>query len=403
MSPDSLQPNAQQDIDNTRVISNELSDTRSLSATRPRILPPMPVEQEDDADEPVEEKKRSGRMGFLPIALYVILIAGVSTLLATLIWVSANDVLSLMKDDITASIEVTESDTVQVIADKLAKEKIIQYPFLFELYCSFTDSQEKIDPGHYEINADMDYHAIVAAMSDTSKYRSIVSVTIPEGYEMKSIFALLEEKGVCKRSELEEVAANYDFTYEYIKILPKGKYRLEGYLFPDTYEFYINDQPVTAVKKLLNNFDRKLTAQLRERAAELGVSINDAVTIASLIEKEAANNKERPTIASVIYNRLNSKTLKRLQIDATIQYILPQRKAKLSIEDTEIDNPYNTYLHDGLPPGPIASPGIESLTAALYPEKTGYYYYALDSEGTHKFSKTFKEHQAFLAEQKNAG
>jgi UPF0755 protein len=139
---------------------------------------------------------------------------------------------------------------------------------------------------------------------------------------------------------------------------------------------------------------------MRTRAQDIKMTIHQAITLASLIEKEAADDSERPVISSVIHNRLNSKQYPYLQIDAAIQYALPERKAKLSIEDTKIDSPYNTYKNKGLPVGPIASPGLASIKAALYPDETDYYFYALGDDGKHKFSKTIEEQQAFLAKQK---
>lgn len=329
--------------------------------------------------------------------LYFIFVMGASALLATAGWVTANEVFGFVKPDITAVVEISKDDTISGVAEKLKDEGIINYPFLFKLYGNMSHAMDKIDPGTYELRADLDYRAIVYAMRSTSSYRATVWVTIPEGMEQDQILKLLDEKGVCAYDDLKDAAKNYDFTYDYIKELPKTDNRLEGYLFPDTYEFYINESPSSALGKLISNFDGKLTAELRSRAGNLGLTIHQAVTLASLIEKEAADDEERPVISSVIHNRLASKKYPYLQIDATIQYVLPERKASLSTEDTQIDSPYNTYKNKGLPPGPIASPGLASIKAALYPDSTKYYFYALDKDGRHHFSKTIEEHEAFLA------
>ena len=153
---------------------------------------------------------------------------------------------------------------------------------------------------------------------------------------------------------------------------------------------------------MLANFNNKFNSELRDKAAEMGYSMHEILTIASLIEKEAANDDERATIASVIYNRLNSDSFPNLQIDASIQYVLPEGQIVTQADYYTVDSPYNTYLYEGLPPGPIACPGLASITAALNPESTGYYYYALGEDGRHKFSSTSEEHEAFVAQMQNA-
>ena len=344
----------------------------------------------------VRRKKRKG-YGCFGAIVYVVFVIGISTLLAGLGWLAADDVLSLSKPEGSAVIEIKEGESIDDIAQQLKEDGLIKYPFLFKLYLSLSESEEKIDPGKYELTTDMDYRALGMAMRKSSLYRSTVSVMIPEGYEQDQILRLLADNGVNSYNELKKAANNEDFAFTFLDGLPKGENRLEGYLFPDTYEFYVNEAPKEAIKKMLANFNKRLTEQLRERAKELEMPIQDVLTIASLIEKEAANDDERATVASVIYNRLKSEKYPYLQIDATIQYALPERKARLTTEDTKYESPYNTYLYKGLPPGPIACPGINSIKAALYPAKTDYFFYVLSKDGGHKFSKTLEEHNAAIA------
>ena len=256
-------------------------------------------------------------------------------------------------------------------------------------------------------------------MTPSTGLRATTEVTIPEGYECEDIFALLEEAGVSTVSELEQAAASYEFDYSFLQDLPYGdKNRLEGYLFPDTYQFYLNDKPENVLGKFLRNFESKITDEMYAAVDELNdrlaaqmrannfteqeiesakLSFHDVIIVASLVEKETAKTSESASIASVIYNRLCSKLYPCLQIDATIQYALDERKEVLSNADKAIISPYNTYTNAGLPAGPIANPGINSIRAALYPADTDYYFYALGSDGVHKFSKTYYEHQDFLA------
>ena len=333
--------------------------------------------------------------GCLSGIMYFVFVMGAAVILATVGWISANDVLGLIKPDTTATVVITEGESISDLAEQLKEAGVINYPFLFKLYGKLSHAEDKIDPGTYDISADLDYSAIISALRDSSSYRATVRVTIPEGYELEQIFALLESKGVCAADELKQSADTYDFDYDFLQDVPMQENRLEGYLFPDTYEFYVGETPVNALDKMLSNFDTRLTEAFRERAAELDMSIADVINIASLIEKEAAVDSERATIASVINNRLAEDDY--LQIDATIQYFLPVRKEYLTTADTKIDNPYNTYMYKGLPPGPICSPGLASIKAALYPDDTNYYYYALNIEGTHNFFKTYAKLEDFLA------
>jgi UPF0755 protein len=331
--------------------------------------------------------------------IYFLCVIGVSVFLAGFGWMCADDMLALTKDENDYTITVSETDSVSDVAGKLKELGVIKYGWLFKLFGVVYNADEKIDPGSYEINSIMDYRALVSAMRNTSSYRSTVSVTIPEGFTLEQAIERLANKGVNTAEALREVCYDYDYEYSFTEELKNGEKRLEGYLFPDTYEFYVNETPVSAIGKLLSNFNKKFTVSMRERAEELGYTVNEILTIASLIEKEAAakdGNEERAKISSVIHNRLNSTNYPKLQIDATIQYVLPERKERLSYADLEVESPYNTYKYEGLPPGPICNPGEEAIKAALYPASTKFYFYALTDDGTHEFSRNAEEHQAVI-------
>ena len=200
-------------------------------------------------------------------------------------------------------------------------------------------------------------------------------------------------------NKLEDVAANHDYAFSFLQDIPLGDpTRLEGYLFPDTYNFYMGEDAKYVINKMLVNFDSKVDDTVRQKISESGYSIREILTIASMIEKET-DGTDRTTIASVIYNRLNNpgaSTAGYLQIDATIQYVLPEGKIVQESDYQGVDSPYNTYKNKGLPPGPIANPGMESITAALNPQSTNYYYYALGDDHLHHFFSSYAEHQAFL-------
>lgn len=331
--------------------------------------------------------------GFLAGMLYFFFVVGISAALAVFGWQSAKDVLGLMKPDKEATIVVSDNFEISSLSKTLKEKGIIEYPWLFSLYCKVSKAGEKIKPGEYTINALLDYRAIIYNMRGTASVLQEVRIPIPEGFTLKQIIQVLVENGVADEDELWETAQYHKYEYSFLGALPFESNRLEGYLYPDTYDFYIGENPISVFNKMLSNFNRKFTIEYRERVKEMDMSVAEIITIASMIEKEAANDEERPIVASVIYNRLSSSKFKYLQIDATLQYFLSEPKPIPSSEDLQIDNPYNTYLYEGLPPGPIANPGLESVRAALYPEETGYYYYALTSDYTHKFSKTSEEHE----------
>ena len=226
-----------------------------------------------------------------------------------------------------------------------------------------------------------------------------ITVVIPEGFTMHQIFKRLEENKVCTYDELMDAAANYNYNYDFLDGIDQGDpTRLEGFLFPDTYEFYVGMQASSAINKLLENFHYRITDDMLTRMQNMGLDIRSVVNIASLIEREAANDNERGTIASVIYNRLAANMP--LGIDASILYIHPDHEGSPTADMLAEDSPYNTRLYQGLPPTPIANPGLASIEAVLSPESTNYYYYALDTAtGLHRFFTNSGEFDAFVATQ----
>lgn len=345
-------------------------------------------------------KRRKKRSGLSGAAIYVIFVIGVSALLACIGWVAANDVLALNKPAKTATITISNEDSFGDVADKLKDEGLIEYKFLFNLFATFTRSKDDVVAGTFTLNTDMDYRALLSGMSANSATRATVTVTIPEGYTIDQIFALLEEKSVASVEDLQDMAANHDYAFSFLQDIELGDYhRLEGYLYPDTYEFTTPQNPLYVINKMLVRFDEQFTEDMRQEVADSGRTIHEIVTIASMIEKET-DGSDRANIASVIYNRLNNPsggTQGYLQIDATLAYI---NGGKVPTEaDKSIDSPYNTYLYKGLPAGPISNPGLESLQAAMNPNSTSYYYYALGDDGVHHFFKTLREQQNFIATQ----
>ena len=348
--------------------------------------------------------RRDSRTGCLGGLMYAAFVISISVVLACVAWMAASDVLALNKAEHTAIVSVPEGFKIDDVADALKDAGLIEYKFLFRLFSMISDAETKIKPGEYKLSTNFDYRALVAKMQTGSSAQQTTKITFPEGYTMEQMFELLAEENICSILSLWDSATNTMFTYSFLedeKIVRGEPLRLEGFLFPDTYEFYVGEQASSVLNKFLDNFRRKLNADMKLQAENLSMSIREIVIIASMIEREAgekADDAERAMIASVIYNRL--KVGMPLQIDATVMYALEEHKSVLTTEDLGIDSPYNTYLNAGLPPGPISNPGINAIRAALLPADSSNYYYALEAEtGKHKFFTNLTDHERFVATQ----
>ena len=291
-------------------------------------------------------------------------------------------------------IVIKPSSGAKAIAGVLKNSGVIKSKFFFINYIKRQDVATKLKPGTYKFGpGKVTFDDILNKLLE-GEQEEYITVTIPEGYTVAQIAKLFADKGIVTEENFLKYASSLDIPYDYI---PKGSdYRqLEGYLFPDTYQIPVSWNEEKIVDLLLSEFDAHWSDEYDKRAKELGFSVNEIVTIASLIEREAKVDKERPLISSVIHNRLRKGML--LQIDATVQYLLPEQKGRLLYKDLEVDSPYNTYKYEGLPPTAIAAPGISCIEAALYPDDTEYYYYRAKASGNgeHYFSKTFEEHVSY--------
>ena len=357
------------------------------------------AEQVRKSTQKPAEKSKPWWRKISPRVTYIICVVLVSCLLAELGWLAVNEVCALNKEPLTAEVTIDEGDGLGAIAKKLKKAGIIDSKFLFKLYGLFSGTAKKVDAGVYKLDTGMDYHCLEQTMQTGTSAAATVTVTIPEGYTVQQIIELLAENNVSSVEKLTEAAKNYVFEdYSFIDNENLGNIsRLEGYLFPDTYEFYVKEEAVSALSRLLDNFyywifeDEEMVEMME------GEDLKEIFTVASLIEKET-DGTDRETIASVIYNRLNhsAETAYLLQIDASLVYAAGREITQDDYKN--LDSPYNLYTHQGLPPTPIANPGLASIKAALNPEKTNYYFYALDVNGEfgtpnrHVFSKTLADH-----------
>lgn len=366
-----------------------------------------------------KKRKKARTNPLLAILLWLVIVASSSAICAGVGWMLANDFAALNKPSRESTIQITEDYIAEVsrerqedgsikevthynmerVAGELKEKGIIEYDWFFRLFCKFYHADTKLTQGTFVLNTDMDYMALIRGMRTTGGKAETVTLTIPEGYTVSQIIDLLAENKVATAEKLTDTAANYVFEkYSFVDNENLGDIsRLEGYLFPDTYNFYVGARPELAFGSMLANFQNKVYANedLADLFAESDYSIREIITMASLIERET-DGSDRRSISSVIHNRLEKggEAGHLLQIDAALVYAAGR---PITQEDyTDLDSPYNLYQHAGLPPTPIANPGLASIQAALNPADTNYYYYVLVGE-KHVFSATLAEHNRNVA------
>ncbi len=275
------------------------------------------------------------------------------------------------------------------IAQELEQRKLIRSASVFYYLARTRQQNFRLLPGEYYISATMSPESIIERLLKGPNVE-LARITIPEGFNTDQIINLLVQKGLGTKESFTKVVTSESFPYLFLKGAPVGVRRLDGFLFPDTYFFKKEDGARLIIDTMLQRFSNELTPDTQNQLDNLKMSVRNWVIMGSLVEKEAVKEVDRPLIASVFFNRL--KIDMPLQIDATIQFILGTPKLKLLNADLKIPSPYNTYLHKGLPPGPIANPGHASLQAVLKPAQSEYLYYLAKNDGYHVFSKTFDEH-----------
>lgn len=275
------------------------------------------------------------------------------------------------------------------IYDILEEEDVIENEELFAIIAR--GSASKFTSGYHTFEKNMAYTKIIAELKKPGQMGKTQMITFPEGYELREFALLLQEKGIKNADDFIKAAnKKYDFKF----LPPRKDGYLEGFLFPDTYSISPEMTSENIIYMMLKRFDEVYTDKFRQRAKELNMTTLEVITLASIIEREAAVKNERALVSSVFHNRLKSDKYPYLQSCATVQYILEERRDILTNADIAIDSPYNTYKYKGLPPGPIASPGAACIEAALYPADTDYYFFVANGDGTQTFSKTFEEHMA---------
>jgi len=296
-------------------------------------------------------------------------------------------------DDLSyIDVVIPENSNARQVAAILAQNNLVYSEKDFLNYCRTRGLDDRLKAGHYKLSRSQSLKEIIKSITEGQVIT--LSFTIPEGYSVKEIGNLLVKKKLCSETEWQQ-AINKSYDFGFLQDIPpeveKERFnQLEGFLFPDTY--YVSKQTTAEqiIEMMLKNFEKIWYKEFAQQAEKKNKSVYDVITLASMVEKEAMIAEERPRIAGVIENRLNKGML--LQIDATVLYSLQENKELVTLEDLEVDSPYNTYKNLGLPPGPITCPGREAIRAVLNPEEHNYYFYVAKGDGSHHFSITYNEH-----------
>lgn len=376
--------------------------------------------------EKMKEKNKRLNGCFFSISWFVF-IALISVLLSRFIMTGVNDMLAVGKNSEVIQIELPENASIDIVADVLSSKNIISEKWFFKLYSIATKSPKFFYSGFYELKTDMDYQSILNHLKNQDNVKDVVEITITEGMNALECATLIEKNGICSKDDFLKCCNSEIFKEKYsfldqISTSQKRLYKLEGYLFPDTYKFYRDEKEENVINKLLNNYQKKIYQKInlegnsiyksiKELSQDQNMTVDKVLNIASLIQAEAANKEDMYKISSVIHNRmatLNSGGKNRfgefsmhmLRIDATVYYPYRNKSSIPKEVSKNFSNGYNTYQIEGLPPGPICNPGLDAIQAALFPAQTDFYYYCHSSSGEAFYART---NQVHLSNLKKAG
>lgn len=370
-----------------------------------------PHQEQRQGPRPPRRKKESKVARFFKTMVIVGILVGISIFMALFALGAASDLIGINQIDKQIEIEIpSEAEgSITKVAKILDEAGVIDQRITFEIYAKFrkmdgSDRGEGKEPrkflaGTYVVNSKWGYDELMRHISRKNKEADTVSLSFYEGMSAAQIAARLEENNVCTAEEFFKAMEEETFDYEFIGKLPDDENRfrkLEGYLFPDTYYFYINMNPKEVVDKFLSNFEAKMTVELMNDMKNLpnGLGeLDNLITLASIIQKEAGDPDEMALVSSVFHNRLNNEgEYPHLQSDATTHYITDSIKPYVIKSNQEMYDAYDSTVAVGLPVGPICNPGIDAIKAAIYPEETDYYFFVSDNRGNYYYASTYNEH-----------
>ncbi len=358
-----------------------------------------------DADA-AKKKKRKRRINtaynWLLTIIWVSAVLAVSVFIASFALSSINDLVGFSKESREVTVTIPEGSSLSDIAEILEENGIIDEPFTFEVYARVKEMDNRLAPGTYTLNPNLGYDQIFQALKTKEKPKNVVTINFYEGMTLTEIAERLAENGVCDYDEFLAAANTETFEYEFESMMGTDEniyFKWEGYLFPDTYEFYTDSTPRSVIAKFIANFNNKITPEYYLRMQELGMTLHEVITLASVIQSEAAYMEDMEKVSSAFHNRLAPNSgLPYLQSDVT--YFYYTENIEPNVEDEALSDAYLSAYYTypgyraGLPVGPICNPGLNAIEAALYPEDTDYYFFVTDHEGNFYYGRTQAEHDA---------
>lgn len=376
----------------------------------------IPVNTEDVDDEFATrnidlekelEQQNPEKQSTLSSLIYVAGVLLASILLSVFIINTARDVFGIAKRDQDYAINIGSQTTVSKIAKSLAKAGIIEHASTFKFYTGLRYDDQTVEEGDYILNSKMSYDELILTLISSNEELETVTVSIPEGLNIVEVAELLQENKVCKAADFI-AAARESYGFEFEEEIPENDLvfcRLEGYIFPNTHEFYVGEDPKSVVKRFLRDFQQKvMTSQLTERMKEMGMTLHETMVLASMIQEEASYLEDMYKVSSVFHNRLNDTySFTKLQSDVTYFYAYETVADQLETKNQAVMDAYNTYECEGLPVGCITNPGLEAIKAALYPDETSYYYFVTDVNGKFYYASTLRGHQNNIAKAEKVG
>jgi UPF0755 protein len=297
-------------------------------------------------------------------------------------------------------VEIPTGSTAVAISHMLKEEEIVRNDLIFRYYAQYKGVAQRFQAGTYLFTSGMTIDQVIEKLINGDVYIETVKFTIPEGFTVQKIADHLTEQGLINKNTFLTLVNEGQFDYEFVKQIPSNrdiKYRLEGYLFPNTYEIKKGSTEYEIIDRMLAEFQKQLPPEWEKIFSEQGWTLHEGLTLASIIERETIVKKELPIVAGVFYNRLSNGWM--MQSDATVQYASGDWKGRLYFKDLEVDDSYNTFIVKGLPPGPVSNPGQAAIEAAAFPEKHDFYFFVTKKDGSneHYFTKTFEEHRSMDA------
>lgn len=385
---------------------NEKKDLREATMTDAEELRTEEIRKLQGGKQERRRKRRlSGSISSVIKTFgYLTFVILMGVLLAVVVIFAANDVFAFRKPTDRIEVTIGEYTDIGTLAETLAREDVIHYPDLFHFYAVLKHkSNRRFTAGTYEVSPSMGYDALLSAFVPHAGKREQISITVREGCNVDEIIDIMLSNGIGSKEGFVKAINETSYDYWFLEDVPEmspgdGRfYRLEGYLYPDTYYFYTDSSETEVIEKMLANFGTKFKKKYESRCEKLGYTMEEIITLASLVQAEAKYESDYTAVSSVFHNRLKSELLNHtLQSDATMQYYFRHfegsKHMKVTVEDLQIESPYNSYLHAGLPVGPITSPTISAISAAMYPVETEYYYFVTNGSGKCLFAKTYAGH-----------